>query len=251
MFRRFAKSSAVFFLGRQSKPRRIVSGLAAGCRISVSPAESLSYILGTAEPELQRAIRKYVSKGDTVYDIGANVGYVSLSLAQQVGPTGHVFAFEPIPANLAILRENVANNSLINIHMIDAAVSDGAGTAQIRIAGNLSTASLLWHRKDPSAQTLSIKTVVIDELVQANELRLPSFVKIDVEGAEGLVMKGMQRTIASAKPVLFVECSELGRQTTWQLLRELNYTCQHATTCRPVEAFDEYLQANFLWLPPV
>lgn len=249
--RKFAKSSAVFFLGRKSKPRRILTGLAAGCRVSVSPAESLSYILGTAEPELQSAIRKYVSVGATVYDIGANIGYVSLSLAKRVGPTGCVFAFEPMPENLASLRENIANNSFANIHVIEAAASDASGTAQIRMADNLSMASLVWHRNNPSAQTLSVQTVVIDELVEANELRPPSFVKIDVEGAEGLVLRGMQRTIASAKPVLFVECSDLGRETTWKLLGALNYRCQYATTGRPVETFAEYGHNNFLWLPPV
>jgi FkbM family methyltransferase len=249
--RRFAKSSAVFFLGRQAKPRRIFLGLARGCRISVSPADSLSYVLGTAEPELQRAIRQYVSTGQTVYDIGANIGYVSLSLARQVGPTGHVFAFEPVPQNLASLRENVANNSFTNIHVIDAAASDVTGAAEIRIAGNFSTASLLWHRGDPSVQEISVKTVVIDELVKAGELPAPSFIKIDVEGAEGLVLRGMQRTISSAKPVLFIECSDLGRETTWQLLRDLHYRCRHAENGKQVETLAEYRHANFLWLPPI
>ena len=95
--RRFAKSCAVLLLGKETKPRRILSGLASGYRISVSPAEKLSYLLGLDEPHLQKAIRQFVAAGDTVYDIGANLGYVSLSLAKRVGPQGRVIAFEPIP----------------------------------------------------------------------------------------------------------------------------------------------------------
>lgn len=78
--RRFAKSCIVLFLGGESRPRKIVRGLASGYRIRVSPRENLGYLFGTAEPHLQQIIRKYVRTGDTVYDIGANVGYVSLSL---------------------------------------------------------------------------------------------------------------------------------------------------------------------------
>jgi FkbM family methyltransferase len=247
--RRFAKASAVFLLGRKSKPRRIFRGLASGCCISVSPAEHLSYLLGTADSELQRAIRRYVSPGDTVYDIGANIGYVSLLLARQVGPSGSVFAFEPIPRNLATLRENIGNNSFSNIHVLDAAASDANGTTEIRMAGNLSMASLVWHRNDVLAEKISVKTVVIDELVHAGELPAPRFVKIDVEGAEGLVVRGMQRTIAAARPVVFLECSDLGREITWPLLRDLHYTCQSAATGKTVDSFPEYRHADYLWLP--
>jgi hypothetical protein len=56
-----------------------------------------------------------------------------------------------------------------------------------------------------------IKTVVIDDLLKAGQLPAPSFVKIDVEGAEGQVLQGMRRTLASAKPALFIECSDAGR----------------------------------------
>src|ERR1700677_4525023 len=108
--RTLAKSCIVLILGRDSKPRRIVRGLASGYRICVSPAENLGYLLGTDEPHLQRAIRDYVSAGDTVYDIGANVGYVSLSLAKRVGSRGTVVAFEPLQRNVDLLRRNIQVN---------------------------------------------------------------------------------------------------------------------------------------------
>jgi FkbM family methyltransferase len=181
---------------------------------------------------LQRIIREYVAAGDTVYDIGANIGYVSLSLAKSVGPTGRVIAFEPVPKNVDDFRESIKINRLTNVQLLEFAASDQDGEAVIRIAENLSTASLVWHRENPSAVQLTIRTVQIDQLVESGDLGYPRFVKIDVEGAEGSVLKGMQRTVAVARPVLFIESSEAGRETTWTLLRELGYHCQSAITAQ-------------------
>ena len=247
--RNFAKSCIVFLLGRETKPRKILRGLASGYRICVSPAENLAYLLGTAETHLQEIIKEYVGTGDIVYDIGANIGYVSLSLAKRVGATGLVIAFEPVPRNIASFRENIQINKLANVQLLEFAASDKRGDAVIRFAENLSTASLVWHRNDPSATRLAITTVSIDELVESGELRNPSFIKIDVEGAEGNVLLGMRRTLAAAKPVLFVECSEAGRETAWYLLRELGYQCQSAVTRKWVQVFEEYSHSDFLWLP--
>ena len=123
VIRRITKSCVVLILGRKSKPRMILRGLASGYLICVSPAEHLSYLIGTAEPHLQRAIRKYVAPGDTVYDIGANMGYVSLSLAKRVGLSGQVIAFEPVPQNIDLLRTNIENNQLRNVQVFEVAAS--------------------------------------------------------------------------------------------------------------------------------
>jgi FkbM family methyltransferase len=249
IFRRFAKWALVLLWGRESKPRRIVRGIASGYRICVSPQENLGYLIGTDETHLQRAIRKYVSVGDTVYDIGANVGYVSLCFAKRVGNAGHVIAFEPVPRNIEAFRRNIHINCIMHVRLLEAAAAEKAGEAVIRIAGNLSTASLVWHQNNPSAIEISIRTVCIDELVDAGQLGTPKFVKIDVEGAEGAVLQGMRCTLASARPVLFVECSEAGREKAWNLLRNLDYRCQSAITGRWTDTFDEYRHSDFLWIP--
>jgi FkbM family methyltransferase len=248
--RRFAKSCIVLVLGRESRPRKIVRGPASGYRIRVSPAENLGYLLGTHEPHLQKIIRDYVATGDTVFDIGANVGYVSLTLAKRVGDSGLVIAFEPVPGNVDSFRENIKINRLTNIQLLEFAASDRSGEAIIRVTENLSMASLAWHRNNPSAIEIPIKTVAIDELVESGNLGYPAFVKIDVEGAEGSVLKGMRHTIAAARPILFVECSETGRETAWFLLRGLGYRCQLADTRQWVKEFEDYHHSDFLWLPP-
>lgn len=247
--RSLTKSLALRLLGPDARPRYILRGLAAGCRMSVSPADNLSYIVGTDETHLQRVIRNYVYKAATVFDIGANMGYVSLCLSRRVGATGRVFAFEPVPDNVKLLRNNIELNRLKNVSVLEIAVSDSRGRAGIRIAGNLSTASMIWHAKDRSAVELSVQTEPIDRLVEESVLPLPSFVKIDVEGAEGLVLMGMRSTIAKANPVIFLECSQAGREITWAMLHSLDYQCQSAITRMPILNFDHYQHSDFLWLP--
>lgn len=247
--RKLAKSCVVLALGSEARPRRILRGLASGYRICVSPTEHLGYLLGTAEVHLQRAIREFVATGDTVYDIGANLGYVSLTLARRVGSTGQVIAFEPVPRNIELLRQHIELNEIRNIRLLEYAASEKSGHAVIRVAENLSTASMVWHRNNPAATELPIKTVAVDDLVAAGDLPCPKFVKIDVEGAEGAVLLGMRRTLADSNPVLFVECSDAGRETAWNLLQELGYRCQSALTRRWVNTFAEYRHSDFLWLP--
>ncbi len=248
--RNIAKSCAVLVMGRKCRSRKILWGLASGYWISVSPAENLGYLLGTDEHYLQRAIRRYVVAGDTAYDIGAHIGYVSLSLAKQVGQGGHVIALEPFPRSVVLLRANIANNSLSNVQVFDVAAWDRCGEAVIRIVENFATASLVWHKNDRSAIEYKVKTMALDDLLEANGLPKPNFVKIDVEGAEGAVLSGMHRTITTTKPVLFIECSDAGRDTTWPMLRQLGYQCQSAITGKWVHAFEEYRHSDFLWLPP-
>jgi FkbM family methyltransferase len=247
--RSFVKSCLIVLWGSEYRHRRILRGLPSGYRIFLSPAENLAYLVGTAEPHLQKAIKDYVAIGDTVYDIGANIGYVSLALAKRVGLTGSVIAFEPVPRNIDMFRKSIEVNRLKNICLLDVAASTRSGEAVIRIAENFATASLVWHRNVRSAQEFVIRTVVVDELVETGKIGKPRFVKIDVEGAEAEVLEGMRRTIAAARPVLFVECSDLGRDKTWNLLRGLGYRCQSATDRKWVDDFEKYRHSDFLWLP--
>lgn len=244
-----AKTIITLFMGSSSRPRRILRGLPRGYKIIVSPKDNLACLLGTQEVHLQKIIRKYVSPGQTVYDIGANMGFVSLSLSRQVGASGMVVAFEPVPENVRLLRANVEANRILNVKIFDYAASDRCGEAVIKITNNLATASMVWHSHDSSAMSITAKTTTIDHLVRCGDLCEPKFVKIDVEGAEGLVLTGMRETIAAAQPIIFLECSDIGRQTSWKLLHQNGYRCFRATSLCEVTSFDNYRHADFLWLP--
>lgn len=86
-----------------------------------------SYWLGSYENEKVKIFKKFVKKGRVVFDIGANVGYYSLLAANLVGPSGKVFAFEPLRSNFEHLKKNADINFYRNIFPFEVAVSDKSG----------------------------------------------------------------------------------------------------------------------------
>ena len=178
----------------------IIDGPARGLLIDVAGSRP-SYVLGTAEPEMQRCLQEHVRPGDVVLDLGANVGFFTLISAALVGSSGQVIAYEPVPTVAGALRHNVALNGLDNVHVVEAAVSDGAGQAQIATNASDQEASLVNRR---GGTTLDVRTVSVDDEVARLSVQ-PAFVKIDVEGAEDAVVRGMIRTLRVARPVVVCE----------------------------------------------
>ena len=88
----------------------IAAGRLAGATLLLDMQIEKDYWLGAYEPELQDAIGRHIRPGMVVYDVGANVGYISLMLARAVGESGRVLAFEPLPANAERIRRNAALN---------------------------------------------------------------------------------------------------------------------------------------------
>lgn len=236
-------------MGRETRPRKILRGMAAGYSMDVSPAKNLGYLLGTYEPHLTRVIRKFVRPGQTVYDIGAYLGYVTLLLARTVGPQGRVVSFEAIPETAEILKHNVALNRIDNVQVLNYAACDITGEVVFRIPESSGMASMAWHRHDTGVREVVVAAVQLDQQVSSGALPAPQFVKIDVEGAEALVLAGMKATIQSARPVIFLECSDKGRELSWELLRGLGYSCASAVSRMPIHSFEKYRHDDFVWQP--
>jgi FkbM family methyltransferase len=156
------------------------------------------YWLGTYEPEMQRAVERVVARGGVFYDIGAHAGYFSLLASQAVGPDGRVVAFEPDAGNLGHLREHVRLNGAGNVTVMDAAVADASGSARFAAPSSSFEGSL------SRVGGVDVNTVTIDGLVESGTLPAPTYVKIDVEGAEFRVLCGARRTLQTAAPTLFL-----------------------------------------------
>jgi FkbM family methyltransferase len=160
-----------------------------------------SYVLGTAERDMQDFLAAHLRAGDVVFDLGANVGFFTLVAAALVGPSGRVVAYEPLPTNAVALRRNVGLNELANVEVVEAAVSAAVGTAELDPNGSDQEGSLVVHR---GSATISVPTVSVD--AEADRLAVaPTLVKIDVEGAEGDVLTGMMRTLGTARPIVVCE----------------------------------------------
>jgi FkbM family methyltransferase len=175
----------------------------AGFRLEVDPrdrtiAKKIT-LYGGYEPFLQSVLVDCAEPGTTVVDVGANVGLHTLPLAKRVGASGRVIAFEPDPENYRLLVRNLEVSGLasrVTVHRLG--LSDAAGSAPLyQCAENRGGLSLCAENVETSGARLApvdVQLAVGDDVLPK---RSPiSLVKIDVEGAEPLVIKGMERTLA-------------------------------------------------------
>jgi FkbM family methyltransferase len=178
-------------------------GAGFGLRLStdylpIDHIQGFGLVRGVLEPEVQEALRRTVSSGAVVYDVGANVGFFSLLSAKLAGPGGRVEAFEPVPHNAAAIRANAALNGLETIRVHQVAVSDHDGTGQVCIPVEASWAHLMDRGQHPATEkVISVQLTVLDDQIGAGLLPRPDVVKIDVEGFELQVLNGLRQTLAN------------------------------------------------------
>jgi FkbM family methyltransferase len=179
----------------------------------IDPADSMDreFYLGTYDPWLLHVVRCIVRAGDTCLDIGAHKGYVTLRLATLVGSGGRVYAFEPDPRARERLEEHGRRNWLPQVSVLPYAVGREAGDASFSLSTQLGWSSLFPNALARPTVTSTVEVAVrgLDELARTGELavdvRKLSFIKIDTEGAEGLVLEGMRDILRASRPVLWIE----------------------------------------------
>lgn len=144
---------------------------------------------GIYEPMETRLVQDYVEPDQAVVDIGANIGYYTLIFARIVSPSGRVFAFEPDIDNFNLLHKNIEVNKYENVVLIQKAVSNHTGESKLY----LDRFSNLDHRLYKSSNDdkgVSIRTVRLDDYFNQMDIQI-DFIKIDIQGAEGLALEGM------------------------------------------------------------
>jgi len=153
----------------------------------------LSWKLGLGESEERALVARVARPGMIAVDVGANVGLHALALARLVGQGGRVHALEPEPRNRRLLERGIARARARNVLVHPVAASDKEGTLALYV----SEANRGDHRTAPAPEArraLEVRAVTLDALL-ADEPRI-DFVKIDVQGAETLVLKGARATLA-------------------------------------------------------
>lgn len=197
---------------------RFILGAAAGegCGASV--------YMDMVEPGGTRAFLDVLKPGQIVFDIGANVGYYSLVASRQVGAAGRVFAFEPFTRNISYLHRHLVLNAIQNVTVVPMACSDRTGLARFATGSNCATGQLVETGAASSQDAFEyVSTVTIDQIVGEIGL-LPNVMKIDVEGAEALVLRGAHNTLQAARPAILLSVhSEPLRSTCTGYLRTLGY----------------------------
>lgn len=141
--------------------------------------------------------RDHINTGDVVVDVGANQGYFTVLAATEAGDGGEVFAFEPMPRNLLALTRNIGQNELPGSQFI----------SPTALADENQPIEMTAHRPRMGVQS--------DSTVDSQSKRFdsisgvqPDIVKIDVEGAEYSVLKGMIETLREDHPTIFLEVHE-------------------------------------------
>lgn len=172
-----------------------------------SGAGALIYYQGYSEPETAQFLRSFLKPGMTFWDVGAHIGEYSLIASKSVGPTGVVEAFEPQPSICEYLLRNVEANHASNIRLHQQAICEEVGTAELSFLQDPSLAYLTpHHRGQTESSSLPVPTLSLDHFHRSTGVA-PDVIKVDVEGAEQLVLEGAKNlmTLEKDAPVWIVE----------------------------------------------
>jgi FkbM family methyltransferase len=201
----------------------------AGARIYVSTEGGLRYLahpMAQVDPALLRLAAEVVRRGDTVWDIGANVGLFSFAAAVMAGPEGRVLAVEPDTDLVGLLRRSAAAAvGLAPVEILPAAIADDLSVARFHIARrNRATSHLAGFGSAMAGgvrSTRVVPTLTLDWL--AARFPAPDVLKIDVEGAELAVLVGGGRVLADS-PVVICEVSGQNTAAVSTVLAGHGYT---------------------------
>lgn len=195
----------------------ILSGRLRGYRWIVGSAPHGCW-LGTYEPDTQRVFSNILRKGDVVFDVGANAGFFTLLASKLVGPSGHVFAFEPLPRNLEMLGQHLRMNRVTNVTVMPLALSSSSGVARFSTDGHPSMGGL-----SPRGE-IEVEVATIDELARSGVIRAPTFIKMDIEGAEHDALRGGVDLLREAHLDLLLSTHGYQQhELCWALLASLGY----------------------------
>ena len=115
--RKIIKFFLILLLGDKLRVLKMRKGLFKGILLEVNLKNQLALIFGTPEIYLQEILKKYVTKNAIVFDIGANIGYVSIAMSKIVGEQGKVYSFEAIPETSNKCKRNLELNSCVNVNL--------------------------------------------------------------------------------------------------------------------------------------
>lgn len=202
-----------------------------GCQIFASPGSALRFWyqdLTKVDPTLFRAVRELVSPGDVVWDVGANVGLFSFAAAALAGPRGQVLAIEADMWLAQLLRRSAALQSPCSaqVRVLPGAVSAQVGVSEFEIAARGRASNHLEGFGNSEAggtrERQLVMTMSLDSLL--THFPPPNVLKIDVEGAEGLAIRGASRLLSEFRPRLLIEVNESNVVEVGAALRSSGYT---------------------------
>ena len=188
-------------------------GLASGGQMVLDTTDTCAQIRceQAFEPAVRREITRIASRRINVVDIGANVGYYSITAARLIGSEKRVFSFEPQERVVGKLRRNIELNALSNVVVFPFALADAPGnvTFYVPTEGQEGLGSMRANGRFAVAKTVEVEARRLDDVLATLGNPEIGLVKMDAEGAEILILRGATRLLASAnKPSLIFEANE-------------------------------------------
>lgn len=194
------------FLFQHVVPKGIVEIKARGHKIHIDTLHmSIGLLMSgdTYESSVTQLLENIVTRGMVVADIGASVGYHTLTFARLVGEEGKVFSFEPEPYSFELLVKNIKLNGYGNVCAINKAVSNRNGKTSLFVPESYAQKSLLLpHRRFTNGKYIEVDMQTLDDFFQ--DYVALDVIKIDAEGAEPLIFSGMTSIIRSNKKLKII-----------------------------------------------
>ncbi|UKT64383.1 FkbM family methyltransferase [Pedobacter mucosus] len=166
--------------------------------------EACIYYTGDYEAYLKDHFKKLIKQGDIVLDIGANIGFHSLYFAELAGVNGLVLAFEPIEVNFSALQQNTTLNNFRQITIVNKALGNENSQMNIHI-DNYTQNPGAFNLMEAGIKNTIVECIRGDDYLIANHIQKIDFIKVDVEGFELEVIKGLSESIQKFKPIIVFE----------------------------------------------
>lgn len=184
-----------------------------------SSTEFHAYYLGDFDTEAIRSALRLIPPDSTVLDVGANIGFWSIPLANYLRARGCLHAFEPVPANFKRLSENVRRNSLEDTaHLHEIGLSDQNSSLQISLREDFAegaetgNATIVVDSYDLLFECKEIRADRLDDIFDSLGVSRLDFIKVDIEGHEDKFLAGAGNVIRRFRPILYVEINKVHYQ---------------------------------------
>ncbi len=217
------------------------------------PSQRKIYFFGDYDERHEiTLLRRILLPGDIFWDVGANIGFYTLTASRLVGPEGRVVSFEPAAHAWKSLTTNLSLNQSANVLPCQIALSDTSGQAVLhRTADFADGGASLMPRADYHSDSEKVKTTTLDQFLAQSESPPPILIKIDVEGFEGNVLRGGQTILQSEQPPLILvemnDANEIGA-----ILSTAGYrgAYLHRRRWYPAQDLTKIRSRNMLWFRP-
>jgi FkbM family methyltransferase len=192
------------------------------------------FVSGRYEPNEFFFLHRVLRPGMAFVDVGANMGFYTLFASKRVGATGTVVAIDPSEREFGRLKANVETNALTNVSLLQVAVSDCAGEAELLVAteekSGHNTLGSFGYGSVRAQGAERVRVERLDDILRDIGLGRVDVVKMDIEGAEFRALQGARETLRTVRPVLLLELSDRSLQhqgchssQVWELLAEQGY----------------------------